>query len=146
MFGRRFGLVGRVALPYAILFEAIAPLVELLGFALVVGLFLANGTTGWFVVAFVVVAILLGQIQTAGAILVEEVGFRRYRSRDLLLLGLWSLLELFWYRPLTLLWRVWATGLLLVGRRPGWGTIPRGAVLGGDHDDALVPQTLPLPR
>jgi cellulose synthase/poly-beta-1,6-N-acetylglucosamine synthase-like glycosyltransferase len=146
MFGRRFGLVGRVALPYAILFEAIAPLVELLGFALVVGLFLANGTTGWSVVAFVVVAILLGQIQTAGAILVEEVGFRRYRSRDLLLLGLWSLLELFWYRPLTLLWRVWATGLLLVGRRPGWGTIPRGEVLGVDHDDALVPQTLPLPR
>jgi cellulose synthase/poly-beta-1,6-N-acetylglucosamine synthase-like glycosyltransferase len=145
MLGRRFGLVGKVAVPYAILFEAVAPLVELLGFVLVVGLLIVHGTSWWFVFAFGVVAILLGQIQTAGAILVEEVGFRRYRSRDLLLLGLWSLLELFWYRPLTLLWRVWATVLLLVGRRPGWGTIPRGAALGTD-DDALEASTLPLPR
>lgn len=144
MFGRRFGLVGRVALPYAILFEAAAPLVELLGFVLVVGLFVVHDATWPFVFAFVVVAMLLGQIQTAGAILVEEVGFRRYRSRDLLLLGLWSLLELFWYRPLTLVWRVWATVLLLVGRRPGWGTIPRGVALGaGETAEAA---TLPLPR
>ena len=105
-------------------------MVELLGAVLLIGLLVVHGTTWWFVAAFAVVAVLLGQIQTAGAILVEEVGFRRYRSRDLLLLGLWSLLELFWYRPLTLLWRVWATVLLLVGRRPGWGTIPRGAALG----------------
>ena len=65
------------------------------------GLLVVDGTTWWFVVALALAALLLGQIQTAGAILVEEVGFRRYRSRDLLLLGLWSLLELFWYRPLT---------------------------------------------
>jgi hypothetical protein len=29
------------------------------------------------------------------------------RTRDLILLGTWSLLELFWYRPLTALWRTW---------------------------------------
>jgi cellulose synthase/poly-beta-1,6-N-acetylglucosamine synthase-like glycosyltransferase len=145
MFGGRWGIVGRVAMPYAVLFEAVAPVIELLGYAVVVALLVVGETTWLFVASFLVVALLVGQIQTAGAILVEEVGFRRYRSRDLLLLGLWSLLELFWYRPLTLLWRFWAMMLLLVGRRPGWGTIPRGAVLGADGAAPDAP-TLPLPR
>ena len=145
MLGRRFGRVGWIALPYAILFEAVAPVIGLVGSVLVVGLLVFGGATWWFVVALALAAVLLGQIQTAGAILVEEVGFRRYRSRDLLLLGLWSVLELFWYRPLTLLWRVWAMVLLLVGRRPEWGTIPRGTALGADGE-ALEPSTLPLPR
>ena len=145
MLGRRFGLVGKLALPYAIVFEAVAPLIELLGYVLIIGLLVVYGISWWFVAAFVVAALLLGQIQTAGAILVEEVGFRRYRSRDLLLLGLWSLLELFWYRPLMLVWRLRATVLLLLGRRPAWGTIPRGAALGADGE-SLEPQTLPLPR
>jgi cellulose synthase/poly-beta-1,6-N-acetylglucosamine synthase-like glycosyltransferase len=144
MLGRRYGIVGAISLPHAILFEALAPVIELLGYGLIIGLLIVEGTTWWFILGLVIVALLLGQIQTAGAILIEEVGFRRYRSRDLLLLGLWSLLELFWYRPLTLLWRLWATVLLVVGRRPGWGTIPRGAALGADG--APEAATLPLPR
>jgi cellulose synthase/poly-beta-1,6-N-acetylglucosamine synthase-like glycosyltransferase len=144
MLGRRYGTVGTLAMPYAILFEALAPLVELIGTVLVVWLVVVHGATWWFVAAFVVVALLLSQIHSAGAILIEEVGFRRYRSRDLLLLGLWSLLEFFWYQPLLLLWRVWAIVRLLVGRRPGWGTIPRGAALGADEPADAA--TLPLPR
>ena len=120
-------------------------MIGLVGSVLVFGLLVFGGATWWFVVALAVAALLLGQIQTAGAILVEEVGFRRYRSRDLLLLGLWSLLELFWYRPLTLVWRLWAMVLLLVGRRPEWGTIPRGAALGAG-DETPESETLPLPR
>ena len=142
---RRYGRVGWIALPYAILFEAVAPVIGLVGSVLVFGLLVFGGATWWFVVALALAALLLGQIQTAGAILVEEVGFRRYRSRDLLLLGLWSLLELFWYRPLTLVWRLWAMVLLLVGRRPEWGTIPRGAALGAG-DETPESETLPLPR
>src|SRR5205085_10215360 len=56
----------------------------------------------------------------------DEVGFRRYRNRDLMLLGAWSLVELLWYRPLTAVWRISATVLVVTGRRPGWGTSPRG--------------------
>jgi hypothetical protein len=42
-----------------------------------------------------------------------------------------------------MLWRIRAMLLVLVGRRPGWGEIPRGVALGGDVADA---PTLPLPR
>jgi hypothetical protein len=61
-----------------------------------------------------------------------------------MLLGAWSLLELLWYRPLTAFWRVWATVLALTGRRPGWGTIPRGAAFREEPEAELVPA--PLPR
>ena len=60
------------------------------------------------------------------------------------MLGAWSLVELFWYRPLTALWRIWATVLVIAGRRPGWGSIPRGAAFRDEPDAELVPA--PLPR
>ena len=59
-------------------------------------------------------------------------------------IGAWSLLELLWYRPLTALWRTWATVLVITGQRPGWGTIPRGAAFHEDPESELVPA--PLPR
>jgi hypothetical protein len=65
-----------------------------------------------YAVALFVMMLLVGQLQTAGAILIEEVGFRRYTVRDLMVLAGWSLVELVWYRPLNVLWRLWATVLV----------------------------------
>jgi cellulose synthase/poly-beta-1,6-N-acetylglucosamine synthase-like glycosyltransferase len=126
---RRFGAVGLLALPYTILFEVVAPLLQVLGYGfLIVGL-IYDQVSWQYAIAFIVLVLLAGQLQTAGAILIEELGFSRYRQRDLLLVAGWGLLELFWYRPLTAFWRAWATILFLTGRRPGWGKIPRGAAL-----------------
>jgi cellulose synthase/poly-beta-1,6-N-acetylglucosamine synthase-like glycosyltransferase len=142
---RRFGAVGLLSLPYAILFELVGPLLQVLGYAILLALVLLGLAAWWYVAAFLVVSVLVGQLQTAGAILIEEVGFRRYRSRDLMLLAGWSLLELFWYRPLTAVWRTWATVLVFVGRRPGWGSIPRGVAFREDVvEGEVVPA--PLPR
>jgi cellulose synthase/poly-beta-1,6-N-acetylglucosamine synthase-like glycosyltransferase len=143
---RRFGAVGLLSLPYAILFEAIGPLLQVAGYAILVALILLGAASWWYVAAFFLVALMVGQLQTAGAILIEEVGFGRYRTRDLMVLAGWGVLELFWYRPLTAVWRTWATGLALLGRRPGWGTIPRGVAIREEPEAAeeLVPA--PLPR
>src|SRR4051812_10988109 len=123
---RRYGAVGLLALPYVLAFEVLGPFVQLAGYAIIVALILWHQVSWWYAAAFLLVPVLIAQLQTAGALLIEEVGFRRYRNRDLMLLATWSLVELFWYRPLTALWRVWATALVIVGRRPGWGSIPRG--------------------
>jgi uncharacterized membrane protein len=56
----------------------------------------------------------------------------------------WSLLEVVWYRPLTAVWRSWATVLFVTGRRPGWGSIPRGAAFRGTREQE--PVRAPLPR
>ena len=85
-------------------------------------------------------------LQTAGAILIGEVSFERYRTRDLLWIGGWALLETFWYRPLTAIWRAWASLLWVTGRRPGWGTIPRGAALAERPELAAEVLPAPLPR
>lgn len=141
---RRYGAVGTLALPYTLAFEVVGPLLQVAGYAIVITLIVFHQISWWFAAAFFVVTVLTGQLQTAGALLIEEVGFHRYRNRDLMRLGAWSLLELLWYRPLTALWRVWATLLVLIGRRPGWGTIPRGAAFREEPEAELVPA--PLPR
>src|SRR5262249_43348374 len=111
----------------------------------ILGMLLVLHQVSWFyAAAFFVITVLVGQLQTAGALLIEEVGFRRYRSRDLTTLGIWSLLEILWYRPMTALWRTWATMLVLTGRRPVWGSIPRGAAFREEPEAELAPA--PLPR
>jgi hypothetical protein len=60
-----------------------------------------------------------------------------------MLLAAWSLLELFWYRPLTAVWRTWATVLVLTRRRPGWGTIPRGGAFHAEPEADLTSAPLP---
>lgn len=77
----------------------------------------------------------------ATALLIEEIGFRRYRGRDLLLLAAWGFVEALWFRPCLAWWRLKATVLALTGRRPGWGTIPRGAAILERPVDAVAPLT-----
>lgn len=145
MLGRRhYGAIGVLALPYTIAFEVIGPLLQVAGYGILVAMLLLGIASWWYVAAFLLVTLLVGQLQTAGALLIEEVGFRRYRTRDLMVVAGWSLLELFWYRPLTAVWRTWATVLALTGRRPGWGSIPRGAAFSSERDADLV--SPPLPR
>jgi hypothetical protein len=141
---RRFGAVGLWSLPAALLFEAAGPLVQIAEAVLVLVLVGLDAIDWTFAVSVFVVMLLVGQLQTAGAILIEEVGFRRYTVRDLMLLAGWSLVEIVWYRPINLFWRLWATMLVLTGRRPGWGTIPRGAAFSETPETDIAPA--PLPR
>jgi cellulose synthase/poly-beta-1,6-N-acetylglucosamine synthase-like glycosyltransferase len=141
---RRYGAVGLLALPYTLAFEVLGPLLQVAGYVIITALIVLDQVSWQYAIAFFAVAILVGQLQTAGALLIEEVGFRRYRNRDLMLIGAWSLLELLWYRPLTAIWRTWATVLVITGQRPGWGTIPRGAAFHEEPEAELVPA--PLPR
>jgi cellulose synthase/poly-beta-1,6-N-acetylglucosamine synthase-like glycosyltransferase len=130
MFGRpRFGAAGTFAMPYLVLFEAFEPIVEVVGFAIVITLLILNAVNWTYLVAFFLIATLTGELMSTTALLVEEIGFRRYRAADLFRLVLWGFAESMWYRPPMAWWRLKATLLALIGRRPGWGTIPRGAAL-----------------
>jgi cellulose synthase/poly-beta-1,6-N-acetylglucosamine synthase-like glycosyltransferase len=141
-FRRRYGTIGFCALPYTYAFEVLGPLLQIFGYGLLVVLAVLGRISWVTFVTLTVVTILLGQLETAGAIVIEEIGFHRYRSRDLTVIALWSLVETLWYRPITAIWRTWATALSVTGRRPGWGTIPRGTAL--HPDEELV--SAPLPR
>ena len=130
MFGRpRFGAAGVFAMPYLVLFEALEPLVEILGFAIVITLVILHAENWTYLVAFFLIATLTGEVMSATALLIEEIGFRRYRALDLLRLTAWGLVESVWFRPPMAWWRLKATLFALIGRRPGWAPIPRGATL-----------------
>jgi cellulose synthase/poly-beta-1,6-N-acetylglucosamine synthase-like glycosyltransferase len=127
MFGRpRYGAAGTAAMPYMLLFEAIEPLIEVLGFAIVITLLIDDAVNWTYLVAFFLVALVTSQVLDAATLLIEEIGFRRYHAKDLARLVAWGLVEALWFRPALAWWRLKATLLALVGRRPGWGTIPRG--------------------
>ena len=66
---------------------------------------------------------------SATALLIEEIGFRRYKAKDLARLTLWGTVESLWFRPALANWRLKATALAMMGRRPGWGVIARGEAI-----------------
>jgi cellulose synthase/poly-beta-1,6-N-acetylglucosamine synthase-like glycosyltransferase len=143
MVGRpRYGAAGTFAMPYLILFEALEPLVEVLGFAIVITLLVDNAVNWTYLVAFFLIATLTGELMSATALLIEEIGFTRYKATDLARLTAWGLVESLWFRPVLAWWRLKATVLALIGRRPGWGTIPRGAgILEQQPQQAVAPLT-----
>jgi cellulose synthase/poly-beta-1,6-N-acetylglucosamine synthase-like glycosyltransferase len=142
MFGRlRYGTAGTIAMPYMVLFEALEPLVEVLGFAIVIALLVQSSLNWTYFLAFFLVAVLTGQVLNAAALLIEEIGFRRYHSKDLARLLAWGLVESLWFRPALAWWRLQATVRVLTGRRPRWGVIPRGAAILERPADVIAPLT-----
>jgi cellulose synthase/poly-beta-1,6-N-acetylglucosamine synthase-like glycosyltransferase len=139
VFRRRYGMAGMFALPFTIEAELIGPVLQVAGYVIVIVLAALDAVSWPYAIALFVIVVLVGQLQTAVAILIEEVAFRRYQTRDLMRLAAWSLVELFWFRPLTAVWRVWATVLALSGRRAGWGSIPRGAALAQEPEAEFAP-------
>ena len=142
MFGRpRFGAAGTFAMPYMVFFEALEPLVEVVGFAIVITLVVENTVNWTYLVAFFLVALVSGAVLSTTALLIEEIGFRRYRAKDMALMTVWGVVEALWFRPFLAWWRLKATMLALAGRRPGWGVIPRGEGILERPAEAMGPLT-----
>jgi cellulose synthase/poly-beta-1,6-N-acetylglucosamine synthase-like glycosyltransferase len=121
----RYGAIGMLALPYFFLFEALAPILELSGYAITL-VALAFGLIDWrFAQLLFVAAVLYGTLISLASVMLEEVSFRRYpRVLDLLQLVFLGVLENFGYRQLTMWWRV--RGIIdFLRNRQGWGTMTR---------------------
>ncbi len=128
LFHRRGGAVGWLAFPAMLLFEALGPVVEILGFvALLIGA--AAGIVSWSVcLTFLVLAVGLGLMLSAFALLLEELSFHIYpRLSHLLQLSAAMLLENFGYRQLTLWWRIIGMMEWLAQRPSQWGEMQRTA-------------------
>jgi len=125
MLNPRYGVVGMLAVPYYMLFEAFGPLVEFAGYVVVV-LALVLGLLDWRLAQlFFLAAVVYGTLISLSAVLLEELSFRRYpRVIDLLMLTLYGCLENFGYRQLTSWWRI--VGLFdFLRRRQAWGAMTR---------------------
>jgi cellulose synthase/poly-beta-1,6-N-acetylglucosamine synthase-like glycosyltransferase len=125
VFNRRYGVVGILALPYYLLFEALGPLLEAAGYVVTVAA-VSFGVLDWrFAELLFLVAVVYGALISLAAVILEELSMRRYpRIRDLLMLAVFGVLENFGYRQLTTWWRL--RGIIDFARgRGGWGAMPR---------------------
>ena len=135
LFNFRYGATGLIAFPYFLFGEALAPVIEMLGYlGVIIGL--AFGAVDLnFVWLFMSVVVLYGMLLSVWAILLEEVSFRRYkRPTDVLRLLLTTVIEAFGYRQLTLFFRLKAFWRVLRGDRR-WGVMRREG-FGGTARDA----------
>jgi cellulose synthase/poly-beta-1,6-N-acetylglucosamine synthase-like glycosyltransferase len=126
MLSSRGGAAGWVAYPVYVLFEAIAPIVEVAGY-----LFMAVGfAMGWIspvaFSAFLLLAIGLGLMLSASALLLEEMTFRLYpRVSHLLTLAAAAVFENVGYRQLHALWRLEGIFKWVFRREQVWGQMQR---------------------
>ena len=123
---RRYGTVGLVALPYFVAFEAIGPLVEVAGYAVITTSLAFGWLASAMAVAFFGVAVVLGIAFSFGALLVEERAFQRYRRwRCFARLVLAAAIENLGYRQWYALVRVHACWQQLHQRPQQWGEMKR---------------------
>jgi len=129
----RYGRIGLVALPYYVVFELLAPFVELGALVLLpLGLW-AHAVDLAFAWRFAVVAYGYGLLISLLSLFIEEVSFHRYpRWSDLLRGVLAAILENFGYRQLLAVWQVSGAVGAWRGRQAVWGTMHR---LGFDTPD-----------
>lgn len=115
----RYGAVGLFAFPYFLFVEALGPLIEFLGYIGFIVFYLFGFIDREFALLFFIVAILWGMWLNVGAVLMDNLVYRRYQGvRDLLKLTLFGFFEYFGYRQFIVVERVIAT---LFFWRKGWG-------------------------
>jgi cellulose synthase/poly-beta-1,6-N-acetylglucosamine synthase-like glycosyltransferase len=123
---RRYGSVGTLALPYFVAFEALGPLIEVMGYASITLSLVFGWLSTAMAVAFFGVAVALGIAFSFGALLVEERAFQRYRrwrcfGRLVLAAGIENLGYRQWYALI----RVHACWEQLRRRPQEWGEMSR---------------------
>ncbi|KRF15349.1 hypothetical protein ASG90_11595 [Nocardioides sp. Soil797] len=134
----KYGVIGMVTMPWFVLFELLAPFLELFGLAyfLVVlgllGLEHLDWLGGhdlvdlWLVVLLLAASILYSFLLTLVALLTEEMSYRRYRGvGDLLRSVRGAIEENFGYRQLTAWWRVGGAVEAIRKSTPEWGDMKR---------------------
>ncbi len=124
----RYGLVGMISMPYFFIVEFLGPVIELIGYILMILAPFISGFYTSFAFMLFLLAVIYGSLLSMSAVLLEEWSLRRYpKVMDLVRLYFYSLSEAFWFRPMTVLWRVEGIIQLLKGNR-GWGEMSRKGV------------------
>ena len=121
----RYGLIGFISFPYFWLIECLGPIVELGGYIYIIIAFFLGKIYYEMAVMLLLLFVIYGVIFSVASILFEAWSMNTYpKKRELLRMILLAFTEIFWYRPLTLLWR--CEGLLrFIRGKSDWGNMKR---------------------
>lgn len=106
-FNPRYGAFGLFIYPFWVYSECIEPFVEVLGYLFILTGYFLGVLSIDYALLFLSVSWGFTSLFTVSCVLLEELSFKKYPSlRTLLLFTLYALCENFWYRQLTLIWRI----------------------------------------
>jgi cellulose synthase/poly-beta-1,6-N-acetylglucosamine synthase-like glycosyltransferase len=129
MFSRRGGAVGWLAFPVMTVFEALGPIIELAGYVFMFMAFALGWVSADAFAAFMLLAVALGLMLSASALLLEELSFHIYpRTKHLLMLVAATVIENLGYRQLSSWWRIVGIYKWLRGKPGVWGEMARKGV------------------
>ena len=135
LFNPRYKAVGLFAFPYFLIVEALGPTIEFIGYMLFIILALLGMLNRDMSLLFIMLAVVWGMSLNLGAILLDNLIFRRYeRVWDLVKLSLFAVLEYLGYRQLIVVERLFAT--LLYFRKDQWGKQNRKEIINEQHDQS----------
>ncbi len=125
LFNPRAGVTGLFALPFYFIFEMLSPLIELLGYLILVFFIITDGFNSPFAIKLFILAIIAGMFLSLSAILLEEYADRKFpRFRDVVILFASGLAENLGYRQVIAAVR--AKSFIDVMRgNTGWGQMQR---------------------
>ena len=134
---RKYGVIGMVTMPWFLLFELLAPIVEVIGIVFFLFLLLMLGVEEWawsdldlvnppVLIMLLVASVLFAVFVTLVALLAEEVSFRRYRGLPDLFRAIYAAVEEnLGYRQLNAFWRLGGIVEVLRRTRQDWGDMER---------------------
>ncbi|WP_105317969.1 glycosyltransferase family 2 protein [Thermus tenuipuniceus] len=125
LFNPRYGRLGLLAMPYFVLFEALAPVVEVLGYVLFPVFYLLGLFNAQFAFLFFLLAMAYGVLLSQLAVGMETLLLKRYpRLRDRLALLFLAILEGLGYRQI-LAWERFLATFQVWRKRGVWGEMRR---------------------
>ena len=121
IFNPKYGKVGLVILPFYLIFELLAPVVEILAIVAFAGGLALGIIDAPLVLLFVLAGLLYGAFLTIISVIIEELTYHRYRSwRDFALLAYAAFAENVGFRQLHAWWRLRGLGDALLRRKADW--------------------------
>ena len=118
LFNGKYGAIGMLSFPFHLYVEALGSVVEFLGYFMVPLALLFGMVPVPLFILFVVLSLVYGSFLSVGAVLLEELTYRRYPGfRDLVILLIYAILENIGYRQLVLLYRVQGVVRFITGFR-----------------------------
>ena len=125
LFNPRYGRIGLVALPYAWLVEGLSPILEVLGYVMIVVLAITGRLDAPFAAAFLALAVLYGMLVGLGAAALDlTLPHSPKALKDRLRLLNAVVTETLWYRPWLAFVRVVAM-FRIRSERGRWGQMTR---------------------
>ncbi|WP_400161881.1 glycosyltransferase family 2 protein [Brevibacillus sp. TJ4] len=125
VFRPKYKIFGLVTLPYNILFETLNPYFRISGLLALIGYALMDMTNAHVLWLYGLLNLAFGVMLGIGALLLEEIAFRRYpRFQDIVKMLFYTILMFFGYRQLGVIWR-FLGHIEYFRNNNSWGTMTR---------------------